>query len=399
MRSIPDNCFSGCKLLTQVRLKNTLQSIGEYAFYGAGLKEVEIPDSVTTIERSTFNFCEGLTAVKFSANSSLREIKRRAFANAKLKEFIAPQNVVEICQGAFLNCRELAFVSLNKSLRVLGSDQNSTQSVGVFENSGLSKVVLPSGLEEIKGNAFKSCVSLETIELPSSVKYLGDGCFQESGIISITIPLKVQSVPPYAFYGCTSLRKVQFEEYSFREIGDYAFAKTSLATFNSPLYLESIGSYAFSDCPKLTSVTFGKSVHLFGEGCFQRSGLKCVTIPSQVKALPDKMFAECERLAKMYFENDSSLEVIGEGCFHNAGLSFFIAPDSLRTISYRAFCNCKHLSSVALNDGLQVLETRSFQRTHLKKVVIPSTVQDVQKDVFAECPGIQIKRSERRQNK
>ena len=78
--SIGRSAFSYCSGLTSVTIPNSVTSIGEYAFRGcSGLTSVTIPNSVTSIGDYAFNNCSGLTSV--TIGSGVNHIFERAFAD------------------------------------------------------------------------------------------------------------------------------------------------------------------------------------------------------------------------------------------------------------------------------------------------------------------------------
>ena len=58
-----------------------MTSIGEAAFKASGLESVTIPNSVTSIERATFELCRSLTSVTIP--NSVTSIEKSAFENCK----------------------------------------------------------------------------------------------------------------------------------------------------------------------------------------------------------------------------------------------------------------------------------------------------------------------------
>ena len=60
---------------------NTLEKIGNTAFYNCGIKELILPDSVKTIGKSSFANCRELENVKLSSN--LKSIPEEAFTSCK----------------------------------------------------------------------------------------------------------------------------------------------------------------------------------------------------------------------------------------------------------------------------------------------------------------------------
>ena len=69
---------------------------------------------------------------------------------------------------------------LNGGLEVLGTDEYTPDGrtwYGVFQESTLESVELPSTLKRIEYNAFQSCKRLKSIVLPDKLEYVGECCF------------------------------------------------------------------------------------------------------------------------------------------------------------------------------------------------------------------------------
>lgn len=66
-----------------------------------------------------------------------------------------------------------------------------------------------SNLEEIEGNAFAECSSIEEIKLPESVKAIGEKAFRGcESLRKINIPPKIKEIKEYTFAYCSSLEEV-----------------------------------------------------------------------------------------------------------------------------------------------------------------------------------------------
>ena len=76
-------------------------------------------------------------------------------------------------------------------------------------------------------------------------------------------------------------------------------------------------------------------------GVFQRSTLESVTLPSTLKRIEYRAFAQCRNLRKVQLPE--GLEFIGKGCFANCGLEEVVLPSSVRTVGTAAFQNCERL--------------------------------------------------------
>ena len=63
---------------------------------------------------------------------------------------------------------------------------------GVLRGSRVKSVVIPGGVEEIRERAFENCAYLESVELPSSLRRIGDAAFLNTGIRKIELPRGVE---------------------------------------------------------------------------------------------------------------------------------------------------------------------------------------------------------------
>ena len=86
---------------------------------------------------------------------------------------------------------------------------------------------------------------------------IGESAFYESSITSIEIPASVKTIGNRAFQNCYSLISVTFDEGSkLTSIGNNAFYYCGIESISIPASVETIGYGAFYNCSSLTSVTF-----------------------------------------------------------------------------------------------------------------------------------------------
>ena len=84
---------------------------------------VEIPDSVTKIDKNAFRNWRALERVSMSSNSSLEFIGIGAFQDSGIRKFKAPSHLKTISQCAFAGCKDLKSVVLNEGLQSLGMNE------------------------------------------------------------------------------------------------------------------------------------------------------------------------------------------------------------------------------------------------------------------------------------
>jgi hypothetical protein len=93
-----------------------LKIIGAGAFeHCYSLHHINIPGGVTSIRKSAFAYCKGLTTLVL--NNGLRVIECNAFYFCiSLKSILVPPTVTEIKEYAFMECEKLSHVILQNGL-------------------------------------------------------------------------------------------------------------------------------------------------------------------------------------------------------------------------------------------------------------------------------------------
>ena len=263
----------------------SVTSIDERAFYQcSGLTSVTIPNSLTSIGETAFGECSGLTSVHISniaawctidfktANSNPLYIAHHLYVNGEeVKDLIIPNSVTTIGNYAFYYCSGLTSVSIPNSVTFIGSYAfkdcsgltsvtipDSVTSIGNFAFclcSGLTSVIIGNSVNSIGYNAFSFCKSLKSVTIPNSVTSIGgDAFYYCSGLTSITIPNSVTTIGNYAFYYCSGLTSVTIPN-SVTSIRKGTFDSCSgLTSVNIGSGIQTIDSDAFAHCSKLTDV-------------------------------------------------------------------------------------------------------------------------------------------------
>lgn len=136
-----------------------VKSIDPHAFYKlSNLKNIKIPNSVTTIGNSAFAYCNNLTSLEI------------------------PKSVTTIGDDAFVRCCDL------------------------------TSLVIPDSVTSIGAGAFSSCFGLTTVTLSSNLTSIGDYVFAGCNrLTTITIPKSITTIGNRAFYNCNKLMSITFE--------------------------------------------------------------------------------------------------------------------------------------------------------------------------------------------
>lgn len=115
-----------------------------------------------------------------------------------------------------------------------GTDEEIDKSM--FGNTLIKNIILPKYTRSIGWDAFRNCIQLETIQIPSKISYIGAS----------------------AFCLCTSLKTITFEGNSLTHIDNWAFSDCPIKSIYIPASVIQIGWGAFS-CPQL------QEIHMLGE--------------------------------------------------------------------------------------------------------------------------------------
>ena len=269
--AIGASAFKSCAGLVEVLLPETLTTIGNYAFEEcASLKSVKpmFPASVVSLGARAFYSCSSLTGAVSLVGASLslaQDTNYGTFQYTKINSIVITAPLVSTPRGMCANCSALEFAELPDTVTSLGEN--------TFANStALKRVRLSNNLTSIGMSAFWACSALQEVKpfLPATVKGIGGT----------------------AFYNCTSLTN------------DLYLVSTNAVGFGKNNNQGSSGMFGGTKIGKLVITSpitgFGDSPVLFS-GC---KSLKYVEFPETLTTMRGDMFNSCSALSEMYFRGD-----------------------------------------------------------------------------------------------
>ena len=367
-------------------IPDSVTKIGNGAFAGRNITSFTVPDQITQIGLGAFSGCTALTEFHLPKNftqekilfldgcSALTEVAipegvvnlSDAFSGcSSLKEVRIPEGVVDL-DGAFAGCSALKEVQIPESVQsMLGTfidctslehciiPKNVKSLEGTFYRcTSLKEVVLPEGLEEIeyidiglvRYPAFYGCKALTSIELPSTLKTIGQG----------------------SFYGCKSLKSIYIPD-SVTALGD-----------GTDMY----GLGVFESCTSLTEVTLPSSMTVIAANMFRGcSSLTSIQIPDGVTQISSYAFRDCTALTHVSLP--ASLTYLSSDAFKGCtSLEFIDIPENAGSYKYSvpcyAFSDCTSLKAVVLpkNPTIGAGLYAAFENCPLEEVYFRETKEE-----------------------
>lgn len=266
----------------------------------------------------------------------------------------------------------------------------------------LKNIELPTTLTSIRPSAFESCEGLESIVFPESVTDL-QGCLSNcTSLTEVALPKSLTTFGGGMFINCTSLRRVVVWEGGDGMSVPAAYLKIPASTFlgcknleevvwNAPI--TEIEKNAFNGCEKLKNYPDMSNVRIIREEAFSYSGIETFTTPASMElmdrpfahshclesvTITHKMdvygylaFADCPKLTSFVFHDD--IENLNEAWYMFSGctaLEEIRLPKKLKKIDRYMFDGCTNLKRLYIGDAITEIETGSVYGTALEELHI-----------------------------
>ena len=356
-----NNLYLNDTLIQELTIPEGVTSICNYAFCGcSSLTSVTIPSSVTSIGGSAFYGCSGLNAVRIT---SLEAWCKISFSNSYsnplyyannlylndtlIQELTIPEGVTSIGKSAFSFCSGLTSVTIPVGVTSIGQ-------YAFYKCSGLTSITIPESVTSIGYAAFSGCSSLTSVTIPDSVAAIGYAAFSGcSGLTKVhinslsawcSIAFKDSTSNPLSsahnlYIGGNLVQELMIPD-SVTSIGNYAFVGCSgLTSVTIPSSVTSIGDYAFYNCSSLKNVFYGGSPEQWSS----------ITIGINNTPLQN---------ATIIYKPDlilpASLTTIEDEAFIGGAFTYVKLPESCTSIGWHAFADCPNLKYISIPDGCAI---------------------------------------------
>ena len=319
----------------------TVRTIGQSGssvrsmFYSASstnrnkIKEVVIPDTVTTLRNYTFYNLPYLEKVVFGDN--VTSLGNYIIASTNVTEVTLPKSLTYVNSLTFANYS----YSYNYKITKFYLNDNFNFS---YLSSLISYTSNVTGWDVREDSEKYTAVDGEIYSKDGKTLYSIKPKYTNS---TYTVGEDVTAIGDYAFYNNTYINTIVLND-NIKTIGNYACAYCSnLRNFDFPSSLISIGNYAFTSCRSMT-----------GE----------LVLPEGLTNIGSGAFSSCS------------------GFTGN-----LIIPDSVTTMGSSAFDSCSGFNgNLIVGDGVKTIESNTFSGTNnFKRITIGSSVKTIKSNAFS----------------
>ena len=291
-----------------------------------------------------------------------------------------------------------------------------------FGKTSIQRVTIQYGVEDIHQYAFNGCTSLNTVDLPSSIKSLANGVFYNAPITWINCAAETMpTLTSNAFQGLGAVSGTRYWTCATPD-GMTAANAVSLITSNftvqrSPtaadFHSHVMGSSSTNNLYDVylnvtqgwdpATQTYGK-LKLLGADARSSATNKTLKIGinqsySQglgnfyVTRIDKSMRYRCSTIETLDMSSTNKIDTIDADAFYGS-TALTKAIVSAKVIGYTAFYNCKNLTTLQLygssesSQGVQQLGPFCFAGTGVSSVYIPSSVTSYSQGAFAYCGNL-----------
>lgn len=205
-------------------------------------------------------------------------VTNQAAENEQLFSIVNYRSYVEITGYNGFNANTIVIPSRIKEKPVIKIGDNA------FKNSPCKHIVISDSVIEIGNNAFSDSKNLQSVQLGSRTKTIGD----------------------WAFSRCTELKAIDLPE-SLLQIGSYCFSNSGIERIVIPSSLQTIPNGCFSDCSRLRELIISEGVlyvekNVFGFSSLHKTSLTDIVFPKSLKVINIELFgSSSNRNCKLVF--------------------------------------------------------------------------------------------------
>ena len=426
VRSISDYAFEDCTNLKRITLSEGLETVGGYLFKGTAIEEIVMPKSVINYPRalgSVFAGCSTLKRITLGGRLENAGTDLGFLGNPTVEEITFAEGYRIVPDGLFKDMPKLTKVNLPSTIEYVGPAFDPSKvtaeqfSVYVFaENMEKfihhkdSGATLDAGAKMIASGAFSGYTAKE-FSFHEGLISIGRRAFEEANSLeTVKLPSTLKYLDAYSFYNCKNLKKVVLSD-SIAEIGACPFSGCDILEYNeygNALYLgtetnpyfflvkakstdiesvtihndtKHIDSAAFKGCTRLKEITVPDGVKRIGTSAFENcTSLEKLVLPLNLERGSSNLIKGCHKLNTLYLPASMyNTYNLLSGC----SMEKLTIKDGISVITYSSFSSNNNLSEISIEAPVEVIGEMAFHNCKkLASVSLPKTVKKIEAQAF-----------------
>lgn len=396
-------------------------SIADYTFYGcSGLTSVTIPKSVTSIGGGAFEECTGLTAIHITDLAAWCNIYFQTVLSYSYKSYRSYEYYDD--ETGLTNSES---VSKNNNDYIYGQPLQNAHHL-YLNGQEIKDLIIPKGVATINAYAFSGLTDLASVNIPISVTSINECVFEDcnnlkdvccyaknvpitnsnafpSSIASATLHVPAGSIEaykmaaPWSGFGTivaieetpiiifddANTKTICVANWDVDEDGELSEGEAAAVTDLGEVFKGNKTITSFNELQYFTGLT------CIGDNAFSScSGLTSITIPNSVTSIGTSAFYSCSKLTSVNIPN--SVTSIDYRTFYKcSSLASITIPNSVTSIGRSAFKSCIGLTSINIPNSVTSIAVGAFRGcSSLASVSIGNGVTSIDQYAFSDCSSL-----------
>ena len=387
--SIEKGSFKGNDTVQEVYISDGISAVNGDVFRDcSNLKKVHLSDSINKLTGTVFAGCISLEEVNIPDN--MTEVQKGLFKDSPLTTIYIGKGVTRISPDAFYKGEAdfatgmyLKKQALENIVIDTGNEAFSSEGTTLLSRDGTIliaelgdpvKAVIPEGVEEISALAYDRLSALCEVELPSTLRKIGEKAFAGTNLKEIEFPAALESIGTQAFSFCRSLQSIDLNE-GLKEIGPQAFEGCPIEDVYIPATVESLGNDSFMAIatyqgdinPRFRVDTANEHILADDIALYQRTDDKLILMKGYNSGLRLKPNEEGPEPIS-YIIKPETTDIAAQAFARCNNLKAIEIPEGVLSIGDMAFWDCSLLTEIHIPDSCVNVSPKAFFGTAVNRV-------------------------------
>ena len=341
VKNIGDGAFNDCNYLHLLSIEGDLKSIGDDAFAGTSLENVNIPASVNHIGNGAFRYCNSICSFSVESGNTTYKSDNDVLMSKDGKTLIAypaykdatsytiPSDVETICNYAFESCSRLTSITVSSSTpSALGNN--------VFSGTNCEILVNYSSLAAYRQADGWSKYATKIKAIETTIPTTSGTCGKTSGgdVTWTMTDADNDGIYETLTIGGTGGDMAEYSSTSPAPWKDHSANITHVVIGEK---VTNVSDESFADCTNLTAINKEVDGVLMSKDgtttlvCYPADKTEGIyTLPATVTSIADGAFAGNTNLQTLFVMQDTPPTLGGTGVFRD-GLTIRVPGSNLAT--------------------------------------------------------------------